>query len=207
MADFLTHRCVPVPHGVPFCPRRGLPAGFPYPAILKPADGAGSLGVQWLADRTARYNVDLLGASPRLEQYHPGIPASVAVLCGPHQQVALPACLQSLSRDGRFRYLGGSTPIPQHLDGRARSIAVRALEGMPGLRGYMGVDLVLGEHDSGRDDLVIEVNPRLTTSYIGLRHLADVNLAGAMLAIGEGGCVEIPARRCSVTFYADGRIA
>ncbi|MFL5341148.1 MAG: hypothetical protein ACJ8F7_13455, partial [Gemmataceae bacterium] len=33
---------------------------------------------------------------------------------------------------------------------------------------------------------VIEINPRLTTSYIGLRELAETNLAEVMLRLAEG---------------------
>jgi predicted ATP-grasp superfamily ATP-dependent carboligase len=48
--------------------------------------------------------------------------------------------------------------------------------------GYLGVDLVLGPNAS--TDKVIEINPRLTTSYVGLRAAieSDKNLAAAMLA-------------------------
>jgi predicted ATP-grasp superfamily ATP-dependent carboligase len=59
----------------------------------------------------------------------------------------------------------------------------RAIEAVPGLKGYVGVDLVLA--DDGADQ-VIEINPRLTTSYLGLRALAETNLAEAMLAIATG---------------------
>ena len=50
----------------------------------------------------------------------------------------------------------------------------------------MGVDLVLGRDPTGAEDFVIEVNPRLTTSYVGLRAAAKTNLAEAMLRVAEG---------------------
>ena len=53
---------------------------------------------------------------------------------------------------------------------------------MPNCFGYAGVDVVLG--DDGRD-WVIEINPRLTTSYIGLRALAETNLVEVMLRVAE----------------------
>ena len=58
------------------------------------------------------------------------------------------------------------------------------------LRGYVGVDLVLGPAEDGSRDVVLEVNPRLTTSYVGLSCLAKGNLAAEMLAAAEGKCVE-----------------
>jgi tyramine---L-glutamate ligase len=69
---------------------------------------------------------------------------------------------------------------------RAQSLALAACRSLPGAHGYLGVDLVLGEAASGEEDYVIEINPRLTTSYVGLRRLARENLAGAMLAACAG---------------------
>jgi predicted ATP-grasp superfamily ATP-dependent carboligase len=57
---------------------------------------------------------------------------------------------------------------------------------VPGLSGYFGVDLVLGESADGSQDRVIEINPRLTTSYLGLRRLARFNLAQALLRLAQG---------------------
>jgi len=44
------------------------------------------------------------------------------------------------------------------------------------LRGYVGVDVILTQDEA----LLIEINPRLTTSYIGLRQVIDLNLAQAI---------------------------
>jgi predicted ATP-grasp superfamily ATP-dependent carboligase len=89
-----------------------------------------------------------------------------------------------LSTDGRFQYRGGQVPIAPELVHRAQALAERAVRTVEGLRGYVGVDLVLGE--TADSDAVIEINPRLTTSYVGLRALAEFNLAEAMLAIATG---------------------
>jgi hypothetical protein len=68
------------------------------------------------------------------------------------------------------------------------------------------VDLVLGDDPAGREDVVIEVNPRLTTSYVGLRAAARTNLAGAMLAVAQGNLVELPFSPARVEFTADGTV-
>ena len=142
-----------------------------------------------------------------VQEFVPGTAASVAVLVGPAGTVALAPAAQRLSGDGRFRYLGGTLPLPGPLAERAAALARRAVAAVPGLRGYVGVDLVLGEADDGRGDMVIEINPRVTTSYIGLRALAAGNLAAAMLQVVRGEPVgPLRWRRGRVTFTAGGLV-
>jgi predicted ATP-grasp superfamily ATP-dependent carboligase len=56
---------------------------------------------------------------------------------------------------------------------------------LPDPLGFFGVDLLLGE--AAEDDLVVEINPRLTMSYLGLRQLTHENLAQHALDIADGG--------------------
>ena len=62
--------------------------------------------------------------------------------------------------------------------------ALAACRSIPGLRGYVGVDLIIPSAESGRP-VVVEINPRLTTSYLGYRALAENNLAEWMLMQGR----------------------
>lgn len=87
---------------------------------------------------------------------------------------------------------------------RAADLGRRALTAMPATLGYVGVDLILGHLRSGDEDFVIEVNPRITTSYIGLRKIADSNLAAAMLQIAVGQRPAVPFSDRFVQFLADG---
>ena len=85
-----------------------------------------------------------------------------------------------------FFYKGGSLPIELELAKRAIELGRRALIVTHGRRGYVGLDLVLGEATDGSQDYVIEVNPRITTSYLGLRQASKTNLAQAMLDVADG---------------------
>jgi hypothetical protein len=142
----------------------------------------------------------------RLERFHAGIPASVSTLCGPSQHMALPTCRQTISNDGRFRYLGGMLPVDAQLNGRAQALAMRALEALPTASGYIGIDLILGLDPRGSDDVVLEVNPRVTTSYVGLRALCQGNLAETMLKAALGEWIELAWFKKTVIFTADGRV-
>jgi predicted ATP-grasp superfamily ATP-dependent carboligase len=185
-----------------------------FPAVLKPRFGAGSL-VTYLVESpddvqrwigTARD--EGYGGDSILQPFISGPPVSVAFLIGPKQRLALLPASQSLSTDGRFRYQGGSVPLPFELAERACRLATRAIDKISGLLGFVGVDLVLGNETDGSQDQVIEINPRLTTSYIGLRALAESNLAEGMLNIAIGKQIApLRWRPGRVQFYPDGRVA
>jgi predicted ATP-grasp superfamily ATP-dependent carboligase len=180
-----------------------LPADFDYPGVLKPLDGAGSqhtLLVHGAKDEPPPYPWPR-----RLERYCEGRAASVAFLCGDGQYAPLPPCWQHQSSDGRFTYLGGSTIVEQELAERAKRLALSALQAMPPARGYIGVDLVLGHADDGREDFAIEINPRVTTSYVGLRRAVQQNLAESILDVVRGIPVELTSRG-AVEFTANGQV-
>ncbi len=196
---------VPVPEAVTLpADEEKLPTDFCYPAVLKPICGAGSQHTLLVAgpqDEPPPYPWPR-----RLERFYPGIAASVAMLCGPTHRTPLPACRQHLSSDGRFSYQGGSLIHETELAHRATVLADRALEALPPALGYVGVDLVLGKAADGSEDVVIEVNPRLTTSYIGLRAATDENLAAALIENAAGRASSTRFHTDRLEFSADGMI-
>ncbi len=216
-AEHLRAAGVPAPRG--WTIDRGAPWPFDvrYPAVLKPRDGAGSQGVR-LVYAPSNVSPSPLPHSPgeathsraeggfRVEEFCPGEPVSVALLCGPADRFALPACRQRLSDDGQFTYLGGSLPLPHALAARAQRLAERAIAALPDPLGYLGIDLVLGDDADGADDHVIEINPRLTTSYIGVRAVARTNLAAALLEVAQGGQPSLSFAADRVEFDATGRV-
>lgn len=181
-----------------------------FPVVWKPRDGAGSTDTFLIRDRFELASA-LAARDPTrdmiLQEFVPGRAASVAFLCGPRERVALQPTFQLLSADGRFKYQGGELPIPPALAARAVKLARRAVECVPGLLGYVGVDLVLGDAEDGSRDSAIEINPRLTTSYIGLRALAEFNVAEAMLKVASGADVgELRWKLGRVRFGPDGSV-
>jgi predicted ATP-grasp superfamily ATP-dependent carboligase len=185
----------------------------PYPAVLKPRFGAGSLATFLIleADELPKCHAQAEHEGWRgemiLQALVRGAPCSVAFLVGPAGTVALAPCRQILSEDGRFQYQGGSLPLAPALADRAIALGRRAIECVPGLRGYVGVDVVLGHAPDGSEDAVIEINPRLTTSYIGLRALAEANLGETMLQIASDDALQgLRWQSGSVRFFTDGRV-
>jgi predicted ATP-grasp superfamily ATP-dependent carboligase len=168
-------------------------ASIGYPSVLKPADGAGALGtvrVGTAGDAPAAAARVIAaageGAPVRVERWVEGKAASVALLVAAGDAVPLALNAQDVrvAPDGTVGYAGGSTPLDHPLRAAALDAARRAALAIPGLVGWAGVDLVL----SPRDGVVaIEVNPRVTTPYAGLRLVAPLNLGGLVLeAVRDG---------------------
>ena len=143
-AEHLQAYGVPVPAGRIFQPQAAWLDTFAFPAVVKPCDGAGSQDIVLVHSAAEAASVPDSNSVRRIEQYRPGVAASVALLCGPRGRVALPACRQHLSRDGRFRYHGGSLPLEPALAERATRLASHAVDSLSGMLGYVGVDLVAG---------------------------------------------------------------
>lgn len=183
--DRLAARGVPVPAGRSLPAGTPVPEGFRLPAVIKAIDGCGGEGLAILRERSAR------PASPvacRLEAFVAGATVGVSCLCGPGVRAVLPPMLQRY--DGSGRYLGGSPVSDPELAaraGRLASAAVAALEGPEGgAAGWVGVDMILGDGEDGRADRVLEVNPRLTTSFVGLSRRSRGSLVQATIAAAEG---------------------
>ncbi len=213
--DWLLLHQIPTPQGTTVAWRDQGSSKGPFPRIIKPDDGAGSIGVQRIAGESEwegrNFDPENFGLGPalRVEEYVPGVPASVAFLCGGasmHPQLLAP-CRQFIDLDS-FSYLGGEVLADGNLRDRALTLAARVAQCLvgdwPTERGYFGVDLVLGMPPDGSEDLVIEVNPRITTSYVGLRGATDANLAEYL--IGSAGEVDLRFPRRPLEFRSDGTI-
>jgi hypothetical protein len=194
LARVWQHRGVPTPMTAGWKDRQGMP----FPMVRKPQWGAGSCDIVLLQndmelEASHRASSQQGNEESIVQAFAPGVAVSVSILLGGGHRVVLPASSQRLSDDGRFGYLGGSLPLSDNLNDRAQSLAMRAIAPIGGLAGYVGVDLVLGDADDGSKDFAIEINPRLTTSYVGLRAFAKFNLAETILALALGR--PLPERR------------
>ena len=181
---------------------------FAGPVVVKPARGAGCIGVRLARSarelRWAMRSVRSIAGRETLllQEYVPGLAASVSVLTDGQRVIPLAVSAQLVRTTPSFRYAGGTTPADHPLADRAVEAALRTCQGLPGLRGYVGVDLVLSDSEA----VVIEVNPRLTTSYLGVRAAIDENVAALALAACTGNLPEPPRARRRIWFTAAGRV-
>ena len=165
-------------HGIATPQTRLLEQAQPqaFTQVVKARYGAGGLHMQQI---TAHAPLPRNLPDAIVQPWHDGIHASQALLIGPSCIVPLPPARQKLQWEPEFAYHGGVMPIEPALARRVTNVAMRCVESVPGLYGYVGVDVLL----TPAKDYAIEINPRLTTSYLGYRQLVNGNLLTAWLAI------------------------
>ena len=178
-----------------------------YPMIVKPARGAGSDGISLVRrsrdwSRAVALAQQEIGGGVICQQFKRGTAASVSLLANGREAVALSVNQQILAVDPPFSYRGGLTPLEHPLAPKAMTAAVSACRAVPGLRGFVGVDVVLTESDV----VVIEINPRLTTAYLGIRSAVDENVAALAMNACAGRLAAAPRLQRSVRFSASGRV-
>lgn len=175
--------------------------GEPEPAggdgwIVKPDDGAGSVDTQRHAHFAAARD-DLLarldrGAASTLEAWIEGVPLSLSLLCRAGRAELLAINRQRIvsSPGGAVLYQGvdvGIAPIHGAAGRRLAALAQHIAAALPGLAGYVGVDVVWPAPSlsdaaaAAARPVVIEINPRVTCAYVGLSAALDRNLAREIL--------------------------
>jgi predicted ATP-grasp superfamily ATP-dependent carboligase len=157
------------------------PDGAPY--VLKPRFGCGSERMELVA-KLPETPDDRIAT-----KYHQGEALSVSLISSGDRVLPLTVNKQLVSVDLGFQYQGGI--VPYHSD-REKEIlkvvemAARALD----LRGYAGIDLVVSDLPR-----VVDVNPRPTTSIVGIakvirEELADLILRARFATLPESVTVE-----------------
>ncbi|MGB3944882.1 MAG: ATP-grasp domain-containing protein [Methanothrix sp.] len=155
------------------------------PFVLKPQFGCGSERME-LVDELPE---DLDDDGRIATKYHEGGAVSVSLIASADRVLPLTINKQLVSVEAGFEYRGGIVPYRSDREEeilKAAGMAARALD----LRGYAGIDLVVGDLPR-----VVDVNPRPTTSIVGIakvmrEELADLILRARVSTLPEGVTVE-----------------
>lgn len=148
-----------------------VPANARGPFVSKPDDGAGCEATR-LWDQAPRPSQ--LPPGHVLQPYLGGVAASATVLTTDGETRLVAANRQHVAiGDGVFGFRGLSVGGLDDPDGRLASLARSVAGALSGLSGLYGVDVVM----AASGPVVVEVNPRLTTAYAGLREALDINPA------------------------------
>ena len=167
--------------------KRSITNKIGYPVICKPSDGVSATGLsivnkdEQIGEALSKINLESASCKNFIvQEFIEGDPISVSLLSTGKKALAVSLNKQNLtieSPDGDSRYLGGIVPFDHHLKNIAFGIAEKVVETFPGLRGYVGVDLILTKQDV----FIVDVNPRLTTSFVGLNKVANFSITEALI--------------------------
>jgi predicted ATP-grasp superfamily ATP-dependent carboligase len=157
-----------------------------FPLIFKPSDGVSCCGLSIV--KNGDHVDSAVGKIKResssnhfvAQELIKGAAASVSLVSTGREAYAISLNQQDVTIGAPeffSSYSGGVVPFDHPLKLEAFAVAEKIVKSFRDLRGYVGVDLVLTEDEA----VAIEVNPRLTTSYVGLRRAANFNPAQAIV--------------------------
>lgn len=179
-ANKLRAKAVLAMHGVPV--PEEVTTGL---RIVKPIRGYGSAGVRLTDGPAAEGEFG--------ERYIEGEQISVSMVgsrvvgdaCDnysgdPPLLLAVNRQLISVGPDSQIRYLGGETPIDHPRKEEIVATAALALNRL-GCQGYTGIDMVVADRC-----YVVDVNPRITTSLVGIAACMQEEIADVLVSASHG---------------------
>jgi len=157
--------------------------------IMKPEDGAGS---ELLFHFTTKDQIIQLFERPKakldtarsyiVQEYIDGDDLSISIInrTNPEKTDAMDQIIlslntqnvQNLDPNKDSLYLGGFTPVENYKVLRNKFEKILKSMDLKSFQGYFGIDFIKKADNS---IYFIEINPRLTTSYIGIRNILDYN--------------------------------
>lgn len=185
-------------HEIPVIPTKTWIASEPVPYsssdfVVKPNDGVGCEGIYRFESIPDQWPAGLHHANLIVQPWFSGMSRSLSGLfCG--GKASLLSCnTQLLTREDRSIHLGGCivNSVADH-DLRYQELLDRVAKALPSLWGYAGIDFI-----EAQDQLwVVEINPRLTSSYAGLKKATGINLAQEVIQLWQSDSLANLRKSC-----------
>ena len=150
--------------------------------IVKPDDGVGGEDCYFYAKKNILKRHKNNGKKYIMQKYIQGISASLSIIC--HQGTArLLACNQQIVDFSNGICILKKiivNGLSQHWQ-KFNTLSQRVADADHGLSGYIGIDIIM----HGTETSVLEINPRLTTAYVGIKNSINYNPMECMLQIAK----------------------
>jgi predicted ATP-grasp superfamily ATP-dependent carboligase len=187
--------------------KRAIHGRLRFPLIFKPSNDVSCCGLSVVRNESqvagAVGKIKRESASKRFvaQELIKGAAASVSLISSGSEALSISLNRQDVTigaPDAISSYSGGLVPFDHPLRHSAFAVAEKIVKSFRNLKGYIGMDLVLTEDEA----VAIEVNPRLTTSYIGLRRVINFNPAEAILNAVSKRKLPIDIQTCGYAFFS-----
>ena len=118
-----------------------------------------------------------------IQEFIEGEDVSVSLLCNEGKAVPISLNKQFVElKDEKGKYIGGMLPFECESKDEIFDIATKACEHVEGLKGFVGVDLLLSTEEDIYPAYLLEINSRFTTPYVGLKEIARFNIAKTIIS-------------------------
>ena len=160
--------------GLPVIPHIALEELTDYgnAVVVKPRFGVGSEDLRICANGSEALKYIEEPQKWVVQPFIEGEHRSLCLLCNQGQAQVLACNIQQFvdfPEPKLSKCIVNAYPSSAELD----SLAMRIAKSFPGLNGYVGVDYI----ETSQGEVLVEINPRLTTSYIGLANALNQNPA------------------------------
>ncbi|RBQ24437.1 Tyramine--L-glutamate ligase [Candidatus Methanobinarius endosymbioticus] len=138
-----------------------------------------------------------------VQEFIPGENVSVSLISDGKQAIPISLNKQYININKETQeYLGGKLPYCHPLTKKAFSVAKKAVESIEGIKGFVGVDLIINDlnnsilnktdsnnlnlnniEKNGDNIYFLEINSRFTTPYVGLSKIANFNMGGTIIEL------------------------
>ncbi len=126
-----------------------------------------------------------VGSTVIVQEYIEGTDISVSLISDGITAVPISLNKQYVElKDDKGTYIGGKLPYISKCKKKAFEIATKAVESIDGLKGFVGVDLLISNDENSV--YLLEINSRFTTPYVGLCRVADFNIGETIIELIDG---------------------
>ena len=123
-----------------------------------------------------------------VQEFIEGEDISVSLLCDGKSAIPISLNKQFVNlKNDKGTYLGGQIPFESEFKDLIFKTAIKAAEAIGGLKGFVGVDLLISNDKKDIEDVyVLEINSRFTTPYVGLKKIANINIGSSIIDLIDG---------------------
>ena len=164
----------------------------PLKLIIKPLNGVDCEGIVIVEDiKDLSYDLEKIfppGSRIIVQEFVEGEDVSVSLISDGKKAIPISLNKQFVQlKDDKGTYIGGKLPFESKYEDECFEIAVNAVEAIDGLKGFVGVDLLINADEKDIYSVyLLEINSRFTTPYVGLKEVAGFNIAKSVIGIIDG---------------------